>query len=115
MRPREKLHVECMHMVALQIREVPEEVRDVLAARARAQGRSLQAYLLEVVTSEARRSRNVAILQEQRERLEELGRGATSDRAVLEAIHEARRERDERLLRILDEGRRASDEDGQQR
>lgn len=110
MRPGEELHVECMHMVALQIREVPEEVRDVLAARARAQGRSLQAYLLEVITNEARRSRNAAILEEQRERLEALGVQPTGREDVLQAIHEGRQERDERLLRILDEGRRGGDQ-----
>lgn len=115
MRPHETLHVKCMHMVALQIRDVPEEVRDVLAARARAQGRSLQAYLLEVVTNEARRSRNVAILQEHRERLKELGGGATSDGAALRALREARREREEQLSRPTDRRRRESGEESGER
>lgn len=39
--------------VALQIRDVPETLRDVLAAQAAARGQSLQAYLLDVVTREA--------------------------------------------------------------
>lgn len=49
-------------MVALQIRDVPEDVRDALVVRARARGQSLQAYLLSVVEDEARRSRNLALL-----------------------------------------------------
>lgn len=49
-------------MVALQIRHVDEDVRDVLAARARAKGQSLQAYLLEMVEDDARRATNLAIL-----------------------------------------------------
>ncbi|MGA4729804.1 FitA-like ribbon-helix-helix domain-containing protein [Micromonospora taraxaci] len=49
-------------MVALQIRDVPEEVRDALAAQAKARGQSLQAYLLELVETQARRLRNPATL-----------------------------------------------------
>ena len=49
-------------MVALQIRHVDEETRDALAARARARGQSLQAYLLEMVRDDARRATNLAIL-----------------------------------------------------
>ncbi|MER7167518.1 hypothetical protein ABT336_15805 [Micromonospora sp. NPDC000207] len=48
-------------MVALQIRDVPEEVRDVLAAQAKARGQSLQAYLLDLVETQARRLRNTAL------------------------------------------------------
>ncbi len=54
------MHSECM--VALQIRDVPEEVRDALAAQAKARGQSLQAYLLELVEVRARRLRNTAAL-----------------------------------------------------
>lgn len=39
--------------VALQVRDVPEVVRDRLAAAAEQQGRSLQALLLELVKREA--------------------------------------------------------------
>ncbi|MFL6076948.1 MAG: FitA-like ribbon-helix-helix domain-containing protein [Mycobacteriales bacterium] len=49
-------------MVALQIRDVPDEVRDALAADARAHGQSLQAYLLALIETQARRARNVAVL-----------------------------------------------------
>ena len=49
-------------MVALQIRDVPEDVRRTLAERARARGQSLQAFLLSLVEDEARRSANLALL-----------------------------------------------------
>lgn len=49
-------------MVALQIRDVPEDVRQALAERARARGQSLQAFLLSLVEDEARRSANLALL-----------------------------------------------------
>lgn len=50
-------------MVALQIREVPDDIRQVLADRAAARGQSLQAFLLRLVTEEARRSTNLALLE----------------------------------------------------
>lgn len=50
-------------MVALQIRDVPDEVRDILAERARQLGQSLQGYLLDLVRSEAERAGNIALLQ----------------------------------------------------
>lgn len=50
-------------MVALQIREVPDDIRQTLADRAAARGQSLQSFLLGLVTEEARRSTNLALLQ----------------------------------------------------
>ncbi|MFJ9627521.1 hypothetical protein ACIRU8_07470 [Streptomyces sp. NPDC101175] len=50
-------------MVALQIRDVPDEVRDILADRAQQLGQSLQAYLLHLVTDEASRANNIALLR----------------------------------------------------
>lgn len=44
--------------VALQIKDVREEVRDVLAARAAARGQSMQAYLRELLEREFRAERN---------------------------------------------------------
>lgn len=49
-------------MTAIQIRDVPADVRDALAAQARSTGRSLQSYLLDLVTAQARRTRNSAVL-----------------------------------------------------
>ncbi len=46
----------------MQIRDVPDEVRDALAERARERGQSLQAFLLAVVEAEARRARNTSLL-----------------------------------------------------
>lgn len=45
--------------VALQIRDVPEEIRDALAAKAASRGQSLQVFLLDVVRREAKVQRNV--------------------------------------------------------
>ncbi len=50
-------------MVALQIREVPDDIRQTLADRAAARGQSLQSFLLSLVTAEARRSTNLALLE----------------------------------------------------
>ncbi len=50
-------------MVALQIRDVPDDIRRTLAERAAARGQSLQSYLLTLVTEEARRSANLALLE----------------------------------------------------
>jgi plasmid stability protein len=41
-------------VVALQIRDVPEDVRDAIAQQAARQGQSVQAYLLDLVQREAR-------------------------------------------------------------
>jgi plasmid stability protein len=49
-------------MVAIQIRDVPEDVRDALAERAASRGQSLQAFLMDLVASEARRGRNAELL-----------------------------------------------------
>ncbi|WP_283133527.1 hypothetical protein [Rhizohabitans arisaemae] len=54
-------------MVALQIRDVPEDVRDALADTAKVRGMSLQGLLLELVTTEARRARNLAALDRARQ------------------------------------------------
>ncbi|MCZ0980197.1 hypothetical protein O1L60_17725 [Streptomyces diastatochromogenes] len=50
-------------MVALQIRDVPEEMRDRLAAIAGERGQSLQAYLFDVLADEVKRRDNLAVLQ----------------------------------------------------
>lgn len=52
------MYYACM-TVALQIREVPEEVRDTLVERARNNGQSLQAYLLALIEREAARPHNL--------------------------------------------------------
>jgi plasmid stability protein len=49
-------------VVAIQIRDVPDDVRDALAAKAAARGQSLQAYLLQLVTDEATKLSNIEII-----------------------------------------------------
>ncbi|MFD6394769.1 hypothetical protein ACWF9G_16835 [Nocardia sp. NPDC055029] len=51
-------------MVALQIRDVPEPLRDQLVALARQRGQSLQAFLFDLVRDEARRQDNIAVLKQ---------------------------------------------------
>lgn len=77
-------------MVALQIRDVPDDVRDILADRARQLGQSLQGYLLELVKNEAERAGNIALLQ----RFEDRDDGAASTMA--ETVRERDAERDAR-------------------
>jgi len=50
-------------MVALQIRDVPDDIRRTLAERAAARGQSLQSFLLKLVTDEAHRTTNLALLE----------------------------------------------------
>jgi len=83
------MHNACM--VALQIRDVPDEVRDILADRAQQLGQSLQAYLLSLVTDEAQRANNLALLEAFEDRVD----GSSGDMG--EAVAEIEAARDERL------------------
>jgi plasmid stability protein len=49
--------------VALQIRNVPDDVRDALVERASQLGQSMQVFLLELVQREARLTRNAQMFQ----------------------------------------------------
>ncbi|MFF3562270.1 hypothetical protein ACFYXS_19745 [Streptomyces sp. NPDC002574] len=78
-------------MVALQIRDVPEYLRDRLAAIAEERGQSLQAYLLDLVRDEVRRRDNLAVL----ERFSRSTYGMRlSEGDVTDALRTARAERD---------------------
>lgn len=79
--------------VALQIRDVPEDVRDVLAARAEQSGESLQRFLLRLVTREAAHQANLAILAG----LQLADGGLTSAESVLDVLDRSRAERDDEL------------------
>jgi hypothetical protein len=79
--------------VALQIRDVPEEVRDALAAQAAQSGESLQRFLLRLVTREAVHQRNLAIL----DGLHFAAGGLTSAESVVEVLDRSRAERDDEL------------------
>jgi plasmid stability protein len=49
--------------VALQIRNVPDEVRDALVERASQLGQSMQAFLLDLVQREAQLARNANVFE----------------------------------------------------
>ncbi|GAB2693488.1 FitA-like ribbon-helix-helix domain-containing protein [Nocardia thraciensis] len=49
--------------VAIQIKDVPEEVRDAIAARAAARGQSTQVYLRALLEREFRAERNKHLLE----------------------------------------------------
>ncbi|MGL4178497.1 MAG: FitA-like ribbon-helix-helix domain-containing protein [Dermatophilaceae bacterium] len=78
-------------VVALQIRNVPDEIRDALTERARREGRSLQSVLLEIIEQEAGRSRNVSILDSFRHRSDGSHVGAEETASEIASL---RRERD---------------------
>lgn len=75
----------------LQIRNVPDEARRALKARAAARGESLNAYLLELVSREVARPTVGEVLERATRRSERAGVSAVD---VLDA---ARTERDEQL------------------
>jgi antitoxin FitA len=72
-------------MVALTIRNVPDEVRDELAARAARSGRSLQEYLATLLTELAARPAVEDVLARARERAR-----TTGSRVSVEDILSAR-------------------------
>lgn len=78
-------------MVALQIRDVPEGVRDTLAARARENGQSLQGFLLSLIMREASFSKNLDLIKDIESWSAEAGPSAED---VLAARDAARAERD---------------------
>ena len=81
-------------MVAIQVRDVPTAVRDDLARAAKLRGESLQTYLLDVLTREARTARNRETLQAWRPIRTTLDADPAD---VLEQLAESRRGRDRQL------------------
>ncbi|MFI5662680.1 hypothetical protein [Streptomyces sp. NPDC051684] len=77
-------------MVALQIRDVPDEVRAILADRAQQLGQSLQAYLLNLVTDEAKRADNLALLRAFEDRTDGSAEPMADTVAEIEAAREDR-------------------------
>ena len=88
--------------MALQIRDVPDDIRQTLAEQAAARGQSLQAFLLALVTNEARRSSNLAVLERFGARQDG---SQLSTAQVTEALDQARAER-EALLSNADSDNR---------
>ncbi len=76
--------------VAIQIKDVPEEVRDAIAARAAARGQSTQVYLRSLLEREFRAERNRLLL-------ENTGRHRSLKLSAEDVVAEIRsgRERDE--------------------
>src|SRR6478609_8821786 len=89
-------------MVALQIRDVPVDVRDRLAEFARARGQSLQAYLLALVTRDAERADNLTLLNRFAGRTDGTGVSSPGSDDVIAEIHRLRDERTNHLLQVVD-------------
>ncbi|MFT4260024.1 hypothetical protein [Microbacterium sp.] len=88
-----EVHAIVGDMVAIQVRDVPESIRDDLAREARARGLSLQALLREMLEREARRARNREFLRTYNPP-ERNSRAEPFDvPAYLDEQHEARAER----------------------
>ena len=81
-------------MVALQIRDVPDEVSSELSRLARARGQSVQAYLLALVTREASRTANLTVLQRFSGREDGV---VLNPSAISELVETIRDERDDTL------------------
>lgn len=80
-------------MVNIQVRDVPDEVRDAVAAEADERGQSMQSYLLSTLEAIARRRRAIAMLK----KLGTMGGGYTGPAEdVVEEIASQRAERDRR-------------------
>lgn len=82
----------------IQVRDVPEQVRDALAEAAKAKGQSMQTYLKNLLEEDAQRINNVVLLQ----RLEAVGGGyvgSASDAA--DEIAALRAQRDQQISETL--------------
>ena len=91
------MHAWWMHnagMKTVTIRDVPDDVRDALAAQARERGQSLQAHLLEMLRQHARFARNRQILLEISERFGEHGGFDDGGPAAADLIRDARAARE---------------------
>jgi antitoxin FitA len=81
------MHNACMPLI--QIRDVPEAVRDELARKAAAAGQSMQAYLLGELTKLAERPSMAEIVKRAQGRAKDSGSTVTMDDAVA-AVRAAR-------------------------
>lgn len=69
-------------MTSITIRDVPDQVRDELAARARLSGRSLQEYLRSELTELARRPDPTVLMAQVRERTRRTGSHLSTDQIL---------------------------------
>ncbi len=79
----------------LQIRDVPEEARRGLKARAAARGQSLNAYLLDIIERETARPTVAEVLDRAAQRAER------ANASVAEVVAAARGEREGELTSLL--------------
>jgi plasmid stability protein len=92
-------HAERMHqqysdsMVSITIRDVPQETRNELAARAAHNGQSLQEYVRSALMTIASRPDHGAVIARMRRQAETYGARVSSDE-ILAALHAAREERE---------------------
>jgi antitoxin FitA len=79
-----------MHACLLTIRDVPEDVRDELAARARVSGRSLQEYLRLQLVGLASRPDPEVLVERARERTRRTGSRLPAERILAHRDHDRR-------------------------
>ncbi|HWH97738.1 MAG TPA: hypothetical protein VNS80_05175 [Pseudolysinimonas sp.] len=84
-------------MVAIQIRDVPDAVRDALAGEAERRGVSLQSFLADVLEREAASARNLAWLRSVAERQ----RPQASSSPTRDDIRDGWLERDRRIAEAV--------------
>ena len=105
------VHAQRMHHafmgVVLTVRDVPEEVRDLLAEEARRRGQSLQAYVLYLLGRQAAFSRNRQLRTEIESELSREG-GAGQDAPGAAEVLEGERARAEHPSPGIDGGARIS-------
>lgn len=82
------MHNACM--TSITIRDVPEDVRDELAARARLSGRSLQEYLRAELEELARRPHPDVLLAQARERTRQTGTRLSAAQILAHRSHDRR-------------------------
>jgi plasmid stability protein len=85
-------------MPSISVRNVPEATRDALAAKAAQAGQSLQEYLLAQLVAIGGRVELAEILAEMNDIASAWEGSVTSE--ILDAIHEGRREADEKWDRL---------------
>ena len=93
---------ECLQnacMPSISIRNVPQETRDALAAKAAQSGQSLQEYLLAQLVDIGNRVELAEILAEMNA-IALAWENSVSSEQILDAIHDGRREADEKWDRL---------------
>ena len=93
---------ECLQnacMPSISVRNVPQETRDALAAKAAKAGQSLQEYLLAQLVEIGDRVELAEILAEMND-IASAWEGSVTSEQILDAVHEGRRESDEKWDRV---------------